>query len=147
MLLSGTAFAQPRSEEEAIKIATEFFSANHSDKPLRLKVVSRQQAMAITARGNRHRRSLRLQPAAYYIVNDEAGDRFAIVSADQRMYEILGYSDSGIVDSDSLPEGLLDVLGWYDGQMEALSETGIDLPPNPKRASVKPIAPLLSTKW
>lgn len=147
MLLGGTAFAQPRSEEEAIEIATEFFSEHTSEKPLRLKVVSRQQAMAITARRNRHRCSLRLQPAAYYIVNDEAGGRFAIVSADQRMYEILGYSDSGIVDSDSLPEGLLDVLGWYDRQMEALSETGIDLPPNPKRASVKPIAPLLSTKW
>lgn len=147
LLLSSISMsAQQRSEQEAIGIAREFLNQHTVAHAPRLKAVPRQQVSTAMAR----HRAPAVQPVAqqpgYYIVNDEANQRFVVVGADERMYDILGYSDRGTFSADRAPIQLFDVLGWYDGQQQLLASSHVE-GKAPARESVEPVAPLITAKW
>ncbi|MBQ6652721.1 MAG: C10 family peptidase [Prevotella sp.] len=89
------------------------------------------------------------QPSYYIFNNAQTGKGFVIVSGDDSTDEILGYSDSGSFNPDSIPANLNWWLQCYDEQIKNIRT----LPSNSRRkmlATVSEktaIAPLVTTKW
>ena len=105
-------FAQQRSESEAMYVANEFFSK--TGKQSCLSVVPYQKVDALFRNEATTSRKKAKKNRNFYVVNDEANERYVIVSADKRHNGILGYSDNGTFDVDNVAEGLLEMLEWYD---------------------------------
>lgn len=59
-----------------------------------------------------------------YHVFEKEGGGFIIVSADDAAAPILGETDSGVFDRDSIPPALAWLLGTYAGQIEAAAKKG-----------------------
>ena len=87
---------------------------------------------------------------AFYVFNADNNGGYVIVSGDDRTTEILGYSKTGNLDMDRLPENL---KWWLDGYVRQIKALGTSVKPvktvktrgveEPKEA----IAPLIQTKW
>lgn len=146
LLGSISVFAQPRSEQEAIQIAQEFFGKKGITP--KLSVVSHQK---VETQVRKRVASVRKAPAksqSFYVVNDEANNRFVIVSADERLYEILGFSDNGLFNEETAPEGLIELMESYNVQYDILlSEDNSIAVKKGMRSSGKEIAPLIQSKW
>ena len=86
------------------------------------------------------------ETAPYYVFNIGDRDGFVIASGDDRSRPILGYSDKGTIDTDSMPDGLIWMLGFYEEQMQ-------HAPSQAKPATARStmsypaVDPLLTTKW
>lgn len=130
-------YAGPRSVQEAQQIANAFAGNTGRLK----KGINAPVRLAYT-------RSGATQPL-YYVFNKGAG--FVIVSADDRAPEILGYSDAGPFDIDSLPDNFRFLLGSYAAELEALASAPelIAWPGTTAEASTttggKSVAPLLGS--
>lgn len=128
-------YAGPRSVQEAQQIANAFAGNTGNLK----KGISSPARLAYT-------RSGAAQPL-YYVFNKGAG--FVIVSADNRAPEVLGYSDAGPFDIDSLPDNFRFLLGSYAAELESLASAPelIALPGKSAETSTqtdgKSVAPLL----
>ena len=83
----------------------------------------------------------------YYIFNAKNNGGFVIVSADDRMPEILGYSNHGSIDVEAAPCGLKWLLGRYELMAKTVSEQNVQLSHRANRASKAPIAPFITTTW
>ena len=83
---------------------------------------------------------------AYYVFNVENNGGFVIVAGDDRMTEILGYSDKGNVNLDSIPEQMKWLLDGYQTIYKKLS-TSSDNTPKERRTARANVEPLLSTTW
>ena len=148
LIVSSGVFAQHRSEQEAMQIAQEFFAQKKVNKKSRLAVVPSQklksqiQKKAISA----HR--TKVANSSLYVVNDKANNRFVLVSADERMFKILGYSDNGLFEPQNMPDGLLEIIDGFNCQYDILVEhPELFSKTNIKKAPVKAIEPLIKTKW
>ena len=138
--------AQQRSESEAIQIAQDFFEKQ--GKSPQLSVVPTQKVNARVRKMLASTRRVPANNASFYVVNDEANKRFVIVSSDERLYNILGYSDSGTFDADSLPLGLMDILYGYDIQYGYLLKNATPgLNYKAKKRASKIVEPLIKTQW
>ena len=94
--------------------------------------------------------------APYYIFNVKNNGGFVIVSGDERLEEIVGYSDQGNLSGD-IPEALQEVLDGYAAFVESLGEAAstddaTTTANAPKLMAVtetakKSISPLITTKW
>ncbi len=84
-------------------------------------------------------------PALYVFDQDKAG--YLIVSADDVAAPVLGYSDSGTIDPDNLPDNLRWWLSQYKAQIEAATQGDAAAYSPVSRATREPIAPLLKTTW
>lgn len=148
LLGSITMFAQPRSEEQAKQIARDFFKKKPQQKAPMLSVVSQQKVSQTIQRKMARAKTAPAQHSSCYIINDEANNRFVIVSSDERMYNILGYSDNGEFDTDSLPQGLMDILYGYDTQYDYLLKNAVPSHNyKSKRRAPNVVEPLIKTKW
>lgn len=75
-----------------------------------------------------------LRPATIY---NKVGGGYAIVSADDTQAAIIGFSDSGHIDADEMPDNM---RWWLDGfYRQATAEEQTDYP--------APIAPMLTSQW
>lgn len=85
---------------------------------------------------------------AYYIFNVGQQDGFVITSADDRMADILGYTDRGSFDIKRCPASLQYILNQYQNELKLLNRVptskSITATPQADRA---PIAPLLKSIW
>lgn len=80
-------------------------------------------------------------PSPYYIFNDKSrGKGFVIVSGDDSVGPVLGYSDRGYIDKENVPAPL---QSWLDavasGEVKPMAKA--DAPATPV------VAPLVKTKW
>lgn len=139
-------FSQNRSESEAIAVAQGFWGGSISRA--QLKAVPQKAIASAKARVKANGTSAADSKQSFYVINDEEHGRFVIVSSDDRLYKILGYSDNGCFDADSAPEGLLEMLGEYDAQYTSVY-TALDEIPSMSsvRQSVQAVEPLIKTKW
>lgn len=138
--------AQQRSESEAIQIAQEFFGKQ--GKSPQLSVVPHQKVETQVRKRVAAARKAPAQSQSFYVVNDEANNRFVIVSADERLFTILGYSDSGLFNEDTAPEGLIELLESYNVQYDyLLSEDVSNAVKKKVREYGKEIPPLILSKW
>lgn len=89
--------------------------------------------------------------ANYYVFNLGEADGFVVVSGDDRTTPILGYSNTGSINFDDMPDGLRYLLEGYEQQMEVLASdayAGDYRNSSPLRASaLADIAPMISTQW
>lgn len=112
LFIACIAGAVPRSQEDAMAVARNFFakeSAPHiitrSSSDIHLVATSSEWSSEPIVR------SAPSQPA-FYIYN-KGEEAFVIVSGDDRMPEILGYSDNGAFVTENLPDNIKNWLGNY----------------------------------
>ncbi len=88
---------------------------------------------------------------SYYVFNVGQQNGFVIVSGDDRAPEILGYSDSGTFDTQTIPENMRAWLQAYAEQIQLLDQ--VESPAAARAATPAretpwtAIAPLIQTKW
>lgn len=104
-------YAQNRSEREAMKIAESYFSKHQTGKS---KVMSDGIILAATSGDivSGSRTKLLSADNAFYVFNHGLSS-FVIVSGDERMPEILGYSDSGAFVLENMPENMKNWFSYY----------------------------------
>ncbi len=137
LVFSGwTSYAQEVSLSVARERALRFFSTfSTTDSDIHR---APRKAPQLTQTGNR---------TEFFIFNDEANGGYVIISGDERMPEVLGYSFKGRIDSDCLPCNLQAWLEGYACQVERLRRGTAVAAPSRMKAQQKAVAPLLSTTW
>lgn len=86
---------------------------------------------------------------AFYVFNADGNQGFVIVSGDDRTTEILGYSKTGHLNMEQMPDNLKWWLDGYVRQMEALGTSAKPAQKSKTRgaASWKTVNPLIKTQW
>ncbi|MBR3093633.1 MAG: C10 family peptidase [Bacteroidaceae bacterium] len=136
LLLSCSLYAQHRSTNEALRLAKDYLNTEYGETG-ELSVLPKAK-MAVPGSNA----SLN----GTYIVNDNDNGRFVVVSADERMLPILGYSDNGALSLDNAPDGLLFMLQSYEKQYNYTLE-------NADKVTIRtttvdtPVEPLITAKW
>ncbi|MBR1803757.1 MAG: C10 family peptidase, partial [Muribaculaceae bacterium] len=121
------ASANPISENQAQSVASRFMPGKSMQR------VALQRANRAPSRSQ----------AAYYVFNAQSSEGYVIVSGDDRVPPILGYSDSGTFDPTNVPEAMQQLLDGYAAQIAELPE---DISA-PQQVSRTPIAPLVTSIW
>lgn len=113
LTLSVAVYGRRISPEEATGIAKEFFnSASVSQQSPKTGVHRAQGRDASDAGG-----------APFYVFNADGDKGFVIVSGDDRVPRILGYSDKGSFDFDNMPPQLIAILDSCEVNINRLFET------------------------
>jgi hypothetical protein len=82
---------------------------------------------------------------AYYVFNAEDNAGFVIISGDDAIDEVLGYSTSGNFDFDNMPAN---VRAWMQGYVEQISNLATySVPARASSNQLQAISPLITTKW
>lgn len=85
---------------------------------------------------------------SFYTFNIGNGDGFIIVAADDRAYEILGYSDSGSFEYDKLSPDMKSWLEGYSDQISFIRKSNLPSAKADAEATGKAVAPLLGDiRW
>ena len=131
--------AQQITEQQAMDRALQFLNTN--------------AMMSRRAGGQQlEMKAAKVEAQSIYAFNMEGGG-YVIASADSRALPVLGYSDSGTIDWDHMPENMRAWLKQYDEAMATLGsrqdfKDGIALWQSDKsRAPKAAIEPLIKTKW
>ena len=90
--------------------------------------------------------------AYYYVFNVDADKGFVIVGGDDNADEIIGYSDTGSIDPDNIPENMQAWLNGYVENMKLIEKYGVKEKPAQRKASRRAgarqtVSPLLTSKW
>ena len=86
-------------------------------------------------------------PAAY-IFNNASGHGYVVLAGDDVAYPVLGYSDTGSIDTANMAPNMTWWLEETARQISYWSERGIDSASQPRaEASMTRIEPLMSTRW
>ena len=134
LMLAMPAWAKGISESEARQIASSFMSSHFMTG---ISASPRLAHRAPAVKGG--------ATAPYYVFNaGRAGDGYVIVAGDDRVPQVLGYSDEGYFDYDNVPEAMQAWLDSYAAQVAALDE-GAVMASHLKTA--QPIAPLVKANW
>ncbi|MGX8696396.1 MAG: Spi family protease inhibitor, partial [Prevotella sp.] len=99
--------------------------------------------------------SMATQVSGLYVFNVANDGGFVIVSNDDRTVPILGFSDSGSIDPDDMPDNMRAWLQGYADEIVWLNEHSIivnvpesaNAPRHADRHSTTAIEPLVQTKW
>ena len=135
-----TAFAGPVDPEKALEIANSFWKSapGASKAPLRLYV-----GTGISKAPSRNGVSDTDSP--YYLFSTDNAAGFVIVSGEESLPSIVGYSTNGYVGE--MPPALVDWLAGYSNYVEDI-RAGIVEPVNTAAAAAgKRIEPMLETSW
>lgn len=125
-LCSLTAWTAQRSPEEARSVARSFFmqssgAVTRNAGDIHLVAVSNDLLKSVSTRS--------VEGTAFYIYNYEQS-AYVIVSGDDRMKPVLGYSDNGSFITENLP---VNILGWLELYNAAYAQLG-----NAERAVTEP---------
>ncbi len=84
----------------------------------------------------------------YYIFNSDEKKGFVIISGSEQTIPVLGYSDNGRFNMDSIPDGLYFMLDDYEKQINSLEKRTF-LPEDSIILGTEKdaIEPLISTQW
>lgn len=135
--------AKPLTPDQAAEGAVEFISASLDGVPSRRAPGNNMNpVIAYTSRSN--------QLNCYYVVN--IGNGFVIMSADDRLPAVLGYSDNGNFDTDKIPDNM---RWWLESYKEEIAHWLPNAPESNQtnalsqsmRATRETIEPLMSTMW
>ena len=153
ILWMGNSTAKPVDTLTAKTVATHFLAGRNVELPR-----SAQQAR-IAYIGHSFDESSQRSVPCYYIVNLNQG--FVILSADNRIEPILGYSTEGNFNTEDIPDNMLSFLDGYSAQIKAfLHDTSStpneatakwtslirdDYTPNSTKGAI--VGPLLTTTW
>lgn len=132
LLVWGSIFAAPISQQQALQKARQFMKGKTFLSPRRVNKAAPNETTVT-------------DDAAFYVFNDAEGKGFVIVSGDDRAEEILGYADEGRLNLDAIPENVQSWLQYYAEQIGSISD---EAEYGARKAPVgNAIAPLLTCKW
>lgn len=111
-------YAKPRNVSEALNIASNFYKSTIKSQktyslgtsPLHLAYTCQPQ---IITRSD--------ISSLYYIFNKGISDGYIIVSGDDRAKDVLGYSDNGSFNIDSIPDNLRNWLTTYEKELNLIA--------------------------
>lgn len=136
LLSTGLCFAAPLTPEEAISRIDDGFAGNTRS------MASVRPAMVV---------STHIGDPALYVFEKDNSRGFMIVSADDAVTPLLGYSDDNNFDLDNVPPALQEWMDEYARQIEYVRENYPQaLAENETRVALPgwaTISPLLKTKW
>ena len=132
VMVTATVNAERVTKQEALQKAQVFM-------PGRQFVEARSFARATGSTGEE----------AFYVFNADGNQGFVIVSGDDRTTEIIGYSKTGHLDMEQMPDNLKWWLDGYVRQMEALATSAKPAQKAKTRGadSWKAVSPLVKTQW
>ena len=142
LMLYTSVFANPISESEACAKAMQFISSRQDGVSL-----ARSAQRSVGSSGTGATLTVAEAQDAFYVFNIGSDGGYVIVSGDDRMPDVLGYSYSGAYAPEEIPDNMRAWLAGYAEQYEYLqshSET--------RGASLTSVAggrvyPLLQTQW
>lgn len=86
--------------------------------------------------------------SACYIFNIGDNQGYVIAAADDCLSPILGYSDSGSIDVNDIPDNMRWWLDEYAQQVQYMHSKGLHASRKPRTSPAQPaISPLLTTRW
>ncbi|MBQ8736905.1 MAG: C10 family peptidase [Bacteroidaceae bacterium] len=149
-MLSNVSFAAQRSADEALKLAERFVAAKFN---VTRTMPTYELTLATSNVYGAKSVSGAIQPA-FYIFNVSENRGFVVIAADTRFKDILGYSTSGNIADEDIPESLNYWLSFLAGEINSakayFDANGI----TQKRYSgtdskvlQNDIAPLIKTNW
>ncbi|MBO4214745.1 MAG: C10 family peptidase [Bacteroidaceae bacterium] len=148
VLLSAGTWAQDMTEQEAAERALQFLRERGGAS--RAKVMGEAPSQPVL-------KAAKVEAEKIYAFNVEGGG-YVIASGDSRTLPVLGYSDSGSIDWDNLPENMRAWLKQYDDAIATLgdrtdfvdgnlvTEEG-EQQPVVRRAARAAIEPMIKTRW
>lgn len=143
-----TIYAQQLTEQEAMERALQYINSNKSSANAR-----RMAAPAL--KGKKKFTPAKTEARKIYAFNMEGGG-YVIASADSRTLPVLGYSTTGTIDWDQMPENMRSWLKQYDETIATLghrtdfkdgemcNENGEKVN---RRANRSAVEPLIKTHW
>ena len=126
-----TANASQITEQQALQVAAKYADIDIKSHPQRMKAAGKQQ-----------------KAAAYYAFNIGDNDGFVIVSGDDSLTELVGYSDSGSFDPDNMPDNMRSWLQAYSGYVASV-QAGDSKAKRQQLGNVTTIVvrPFVTTEW
>ena len=126
-----TASASQITERQALQIAAKYADIDVNNHTQRMKAAGKQQ-----------------KAAAYYAFNIGDNDGFVIVSGDDSLTELVGYSDSGSFDHDNMPDNMRSWLQTYSDYVASV-QAGESKAKRQQLGNVTTIIvrPFVTTKW
>lgn len=126
-----TASASQITEQQALQVAAKYADIDIKSHPQRMKAAGKQQ-----------------KTAAYYAFNIGDNEGFVIVSGDDSLTELVGYSDSSSFDPDKIPDNMRSWLQAYSGYVASVQAGECKA----KRQQINNITtitvrPFVTTKW
>ena len=135
------AFCEPVGKDKALQVAKAFVSSQH---------INLSGSLTLTYKG--YGKTDDAAPS-YYVFSQEKGKGFVIVSGESVTKDVIGYSEDGIFDSSSIPDGLHYLLDWHASEVTQIRKQPLSaVQQAPPTASSSPsarqaISPLLTTTW
>ena len=126
-----TANAGQITEQQALQIAAKYADIDTKTYPQRMKAAGKQE-----------------KAAAYYAFNIGDNDGFVIVSGDDSLTELVGYSDSGSFDSDNIPDNMHSWLQTYSDYVASV-QNGESKAKRQQLGKVTTVVvrPFVTTEW
>lgn len=135
MLTAFSLSAKDVTPEEALQKATQFIAKKHQAGGARL------------APGAVPQLTLAAQPSGLYVFNVKDSQGFVIVSPDDCTEAILGYSESGTFNEETMPENMRAWLQGYARQIAWAQQNNIQASNAPRQADRAAVAPLVKAHW
>ena len=95
--------ARQITERQALQVAAKYADIDVKSNPYKMKAAGKQQ-----------------ETAAYYAFNIGDNEGFVIVSGDDSLTELVGYSDSGCFDPENMPDNMRSWLQAYSGYVASV---------------------------
>ena len=137
--------ARPVSLETAVLKAQRFLYPNSSESELQSRSTAAQ-----TCRLAYESRTTDKTATCFYVLNRPSSEGYVIVSADDRLPDVLGYSDNGEFDMEQIPDNMKWWLSEYERQIECLLSSLSNVAPmagTAHRDEWTAIQPLVKSKW
>ena len=137
-----SSFAAPISEGEAREKATRFIASNKDGSPAARSAQRNGGSAALGA-------SLTVvdNQEAYYVFNVDSSNGYVIVSGDDRMPDVLGYSYRGSYNRDSIPDNMKAWLQGYVEEFQYLQSHSDAKPASLTSVTGDAILPMIPTHW
>lgn len=144
LIVCFSGFAELINETEANSIASSFFT-NKGKQSSTKSIKSPSIKLAYTSRDKVE------NIPYYYVYNNTSKNGYVIVSGDNNTSSnILGYSDHGAFNYDSIPANMRQWLNQYESEIEfirANDDIASPATPKPQQTSASLVKPLLKSKW
>lgn len=131
-------YAEPISEKQARQLASEFFNRNT------IRTVQVKKVATASECGRKVKQTESATGTSYYIFTPDNGKGFVIISGDDEMKPIIGYSLTNTFDATRMPAQLTAYLDSYE---KGFAEMRQNHAVQGRTAGGKAVAPLITTQW
>ena len=143
LLFISTLFANPINPEKAGKIANDFWTSRFHHTQTEHLILQSPIKMAKAA----NRINIKESNPQYYIYTPESNKGFIIVSGDDALAPVVGYSTDTFNENDEMPTALVEWLNEYSQYVDDV-RAGCIMPKQRNANTGKTaIAPMLQTSW